>query len=178
MTRGKQIEEKIRQYFKTAREKMPEITDEMLCNENGEYIYYMNGNDGTDFDWIANGNCCEFFMFFKSTEMGFIKVYVNNDDTISGYMYKENYKWGDDAIYLDKGYLSEGDSLYLAALLYMMADRKRIYDKAINQIDFEYNPSEYEMADINGEKESEDDDDIWDAEWFDDDDDDDELFDD
>ncbi len=41
-------------------------------------------------------------MFFKSTEMGFIKVFVNNDDTITGYMYKDDYKYGDKAIELEK----------------------------------------------------------------------------
>ena len=124
MTKGQIIEAKIKSYFEKARAKMPDVTDEMLCG-NGE-IYYMNGNDGTFFDWCCNERLCEFFMFFKSTEMGFIKVFVNNDDTITGYMYKENYNYGDDPICLEKVKISNGDALYLATLMDKMAD-KNIY---------------------------------------------------
>lgn len=103
MNKSIELFDKIRDYFMEARKLMPEITDDMLCDEgDGEKIYYMNGNDGTSFDWFCNNRLCEFLMFYKSTEMGFIKVFVNSDDTITGYMYKENYKHGDKPICLTK----------------------------------------------------------------------------
>lgn len=159
MTRGREIEAKIRKYFENARKNMLEITDDMLCDEgDGEKVYYMNGNDGTYFDWCCNERLCEFFMFFKSTEMGFIKVFVNNDDTITGYMYKENYNYGDNQICLEKVKISNGDALYLAALMDKMADKKHLYDKPISQIDFDYEPSAWEIADM---CEDEDDEEDW-----------------
>ena len=79
---GRIIVNKVIEYIKKAREMFPEVTDDMLCG-NGA-IYYMNGNDGTEFDWEMNGRCCEFYLFYKETEMGFLKVFVNDDDTIDG----------------------------------------------------------------------------------------------
>lgn len=144
MTRGQQIIEKIKNVFADIRERYPLITDEDLL-ENG-VIYYMNGNDGTDFDWNANGNTSEFYMYHKN-EIGFIKLYVNNDDTYTAYVYPNGEMKAVETI---KGDLDEGDSLYLAALLYRKADREYIYDEAIDEIDFSYEPYESEMAEMNG----------------------------
>lgn len=110
----------------------------------------MNGNDGTDFDWNCNERLCEFFMFYKSTEMGFIKVYVNNNDTLSGYIYKEDYKYGDEPTKLKVVKIPNGIALYMAALMYEMADRKTLYDKPISEIDFDYEPSEWEIDEMGG----------------------------
>lgn len=152
MTKGKLFEKKLRQYFAEARElMMPKVTDEMLCDEgDGEKIYYMNGNDGTDFDWSCNERLCEFFMFYKSTEMGFIKVFVKNDDTLSGYIYKEDYKYGDKPTELKVEKIPNGTATYMAALMYEMADRKTLYDKPISEINFDYEPSEFEIDRMGG----------------------------
>ena len=144
MTRGQEIIEKIKGVFAEIREKYQFITDEDLL-ENG-VIYYMNGNDGTDFDWNANGNTSEFYMYHKN-EIGFIKLYVNKDDTYTAYVYPNGEMKAVETI---KGDLDEGDSLYLAALLYRKADREYIYDDDITKIDFSYEPYESEMAEMNG----------------------------
>lgn len=60
---GRTIINKVIEYIKKAREMLPEVTDDMLYG-NGA-IYYMNGNDGTAFDWEANDRCCEFYMFYR-----------------------------------------------------------------------------------------------------------------
>ena len=176
MNRGQRIIGSIRNYFEEARKQMPEVTDDMLCDEgNNEKIYYMNGNDGTFFDWVMNQRCCEFFMFYKRTEMGFVKVFVNKDDTIYGYMYKEGYKYGDEPICLKKERLLDGDSVYLAALLHKKADKENIFDKPICKIDFDYKPSMMEIEEMSDDYE---DDDVWDAEWYENDEEDDEFYDD
>lgn len=176
MNKGQRIIRTIRNYFEEARKQMPGVTDDMLYDEGSdEKIFYMNGNDGTDFDWGMNERCCEFFMFYKSTEMGFIKVYVNKDDTIDGYMYKEDYLYGDTPISLKETKLQEGDALYLAALLYKQADKKNLYDKPICEIDFDYKPSSWEIEYMNGD---DDNDDVMDAEWYDNDEEYDEFYDD
>lgn len=145
MTRGQEIIEKIKSVFAEIRGKYPFIADEDL-HSNGA-IYYMNGNDGTDFDWNANDRCCEFYMF-HSNEVGFIKLCVNKGDTYTAYVYPNGEM---SAIETVKGDLDEGDSLYLAALLYRKADREYIYDGNIDEIDFTYEPSEFELIEMNGD---------------------------
>ena len=142
MTRGQRIVEKIKAVFAEIREKYPLITDEDLL-KNGA-IFYMNGNDGTDFDWNANGRCCEFYMF-HSNGIGFIKLFVNKGDTYTAYVYPNGEM---SAIETIKGNLNKGDSLYLTTLLYCKADREYVYDEIIDQIDFSYEPSEWELQEM------------------------------
>ena len=73
-------------YFNKIKHDFPNIKNEDLY-DNGS-MYYMNGNDGTAFDWACNDRLCEFFIFGKN-EMGFIKVFVNKNDTIQAYVYED-----------------------------------------------------------------------------------------
>lgn len=68
----------------------PEVTDDALMD--GGAIYYMNGNDGTEFDFFANGRTCEFEQFYKSTELGCIKAYLTDTGVLSGYLWKDEGK--------------------------------------------------------------------------------------
>ena len=145
MTRGEQIIEKIKNVFEDIREKYPLITDEDL-HSNGA-IFYMNGNDGTDFDWDANDHTSEFYMYHEN-EIGFIKLYVNKGDTYTAYIYPNGEMSATETV---RGNLDKGDSLYLAALLYRKADREYIYDAIIDEIDFSYEPSEFELIEMNGD---------------------------
>ena len=145
MTRGQEIIEKIKGVFADIRKKYPLITDEDLHSNCA--IFYMNGNDGTDFDWDANEHTSEFYMFHEN-EIGFIKLYVNKGDTYTAYVYPNGEM---SAVETVKGDLDEGDSLYLAALLYRKADREYIYDGNIDEIDFTYEPSEFELIEMNGD---------------------------
>ena len=144
MTRGQMIIEKIKSVFAEIRKKYPLITDEDLYN-NG-VIFYMNGNDGTDFDWNANERTSEFYMYHEN-EIGFIKLYVNKSDTYTAYVYPNGEMSAMETI---RGDLDEGDSLYLAAILYRQADREYIYDANIDDIDFTYEPNEWELLEMNG----------------------------
>ena len=150
MTRGQQIIEKIKRVFAEIRKKYPLIADEDLHN-NGA-IFYMNGNDGTDFDWNANDRCCEFYMYHEN-EIGFIKLFVNKEDTYTAYVYPNGEMRAVETI---KGDLNEGDSLYFAALLYRKADREYIYDADINEIDFSYEPDEWELEEMKNEYDEDD----------------------
>lgn len=151
MTRGQLIIEKIKTVFADIRERCPLITDEDL-HSNGA-IFYMNGNDGTDFDWNVNDSCCEFYMY-HSNEIGFIKLFVNKGDTYTAYVYPNGEMRATETV---RGNLDDGDSLYLAALLYRKADREYIYDVNIDEIDFTYEPQKWEMYELNGEYETNDD---------------------
>lgn len=147
MTRGQQIIEKIKTVFADIRKWYPLITDEDLYGQGD--IFYMNGNDGTDFDWNTNERTSEFYVY-HSNEIGFIKLFVNKDDTYTAYVYPNGEMKSVETI---KGDLAEGDSLYLAAILYRKADRKYIYDTVIDEIDFSYEPEEWELREMNGDYE-------------------------
>lgn len=67
------------------KEYAPDITDDKLSD--GAAVFYMNGNDGTDFDYDVNERTCEFMQFYKSNELGLIKVYVTAKGTLSGILW-------------------------------------------------------------------------------------------
>ena len=80
----------LRLYLEFMRKEYPEITDDMLYTEDSdENIFYMNGNDETPFDFAVNNRLCEFMLFYKSTSLGFIKIFISTDDYIQGYLYPE-----------------------------------------------------------------------------------------
>ena len=60
----------------------------IIGNELDGKIYYMNGNDGTAFDWNCNERVCE-FMVFHENEMGYIKLMVYKDNTMRAYIYAD-----------------------------------------------------------------------------------------
>lgn len=160
MSIGRKILAEIKTYISEARKQYPEITDDILCDDGS--IYYMNGNDGTDFDWFCNNRCCEFYLFYKETEYGFIKVFVNANGTMNGYAYLD--KGYGDAIELPEYYLGKEEALYLASLLKLEADDKGIWDSTIDKINFdrEIDSDEYLKEEPEEEDEYEyDDEDDW-----------------
>ena len=90
---------------------------------------------------------------YHENEIGFIKLYVNKGDTYTAYVYPNGEM---SAIETIRGDLDEGDSLYLAALLYRKADREYIYDEIIDEIDFTYEPKEWELSEMRGYEENDD----------------------
>ena len=58
----------------------------VIGNELDGKIYYMNGNDGTDFDWECNDRLCE-FMVFHENEYGYIKIMVNKNNSVDVYVF-------------------------------------------------------------------------------------------
>lgn len=116
----------ITNYIKEIRSEYPNITNDMLYN-NGE-IYYMNGNDGTNFDWGMNDRICEFYVFGKNT-YGFIKLFVNKNDTMKVYVYN------DFGPFPTKEYsktVEQGFSLRMKKLMCTVADNKDLYDQPLN----------------------------------------------
>lgn len=60
-------------------------------------VRYMNGNDGTGFDWGCNDRTCEFFVFYDTGDnaLGYVKAYVTRDGNIEGYVWDtERYEDG------------------------------------------------------------------------------------
>lgn len=95
--------------------------------DNGA-IYYMNGNDGTDFDYQANGRTCEFYVFFKD-EVGAIKCFVNKDN-ICAYVYDKEDPWnGSKSKYETTS--SDFDLYMLCCYLQGSFDDKNRYDTEV-----------------------------------------------
>lgn len=89
-------------------------------------IYYMNGNDGTEFDWGCNDRVCEFVVFHEN-EFGYIKLLVGKDNVIDVYVYQDGGMNPTQVLtrYYDK------NPLELANFLYRVFDKNYIYDEPI-----------------------------------------------
>ena len=120
--------------------------------DNGA-IYYMNGNDGTDFDYQANGRTCEFYVFFKD-EVGAIKCFVDKDD-ICAYVYDKEDPWnGSKSKYETTS--SDFDLYMLCCYLQGSFDDKNRYDTEVT------NWTLTELSYIRSDNDDDDDD------WYDD----------
>lgn len=145
---GYEYKREIERIFKVAREMCPNITDNMLDN-NGA-IYYMNGNDSTRFDWNCNNRLCEFYVYHKN-EIGFIKAFVNRDNTIDMYIYE------DAGMIPTYEFTEEMENLKakrFASLMNYIADDENLWDRPIDELDWDVDT--IECYDID---ESDDDDD-------------------
>ena len=99
--------------------------------ENGK-IYYMNGDDGTIFDWGLNERLCEFMMFYDDkTKLGAVKTLVFSDGKIITYLYKNKTNSPFQEIEDD---ITETEAFELAVLLYEKADKLAIFDQAIEDM--------------------------------------------
>ncbi len=98
----------------------------IIGNELDGKIYYMNGNDGTDFDWNCNERVCE-FMVFHENEMGYIKLMVFNDNLIRIYVYADGGMHPTKE--LERHYYK--NPLELANFLYRTFDANNLWDEPI-----------------------------------------------
>lgn len=109
---------------------------------DGGAIYYMNGNDGTEFDWEANGRTCEFFVFYKSTELGIGKVFITTSGDLEGYYFHDEGQGEPEEISLP-AFQSSYDAQTFAGLLYVNADKQNKFDVKLDDISFDADEPEY-----------------------------------
>lgn len=131
--------DEIIEYIEKARNLHPEIADGLLLKDSEDAfglpytVYYMNGNGGTDFDFNVNGRTCEFMVFYKDTKRGFLRVWANDDDTISGYCYANG-----EFMPLEVGgtletvKIPEGSAEKFAYKLQKAADDKGLFDNPVS----------------------------------------------
>lgn len=62
--------------------------DKTALFQNGVTLY-MNGNDGTAFDWEANDRLCE-FMRFHPNEYGAVKLLLDKNGNVTIYIYADD----------------------------------------------------------------------------------------
>ena len=133
MTTADRVKQQVLDYIKSnIRDRFPEIKDDMLL-ENG-VVYYMNGNDGTGFDFDMNDRTCEFMSFYNSSDYGFFKVYVTRSGLIDGYAYLEG--GHGEAIRLEPKHVGEKEAKEFARALQLYADNLKKWDCNIEDIVF------------------------------------------
>ncbi len=110
-------------------ENLPNVKKEEY-EENGK-VYYMNGQNGTYFDWTFNGRLPYFMVFYKDGSCGAIKVHIMTNGNTKMYFYK----YGEKVPFITKKFkFDKNEILKLAIILIKNADDKGIADSAINDI--------------------------------------------
>jgi hypothetical protein len=107
----------------------PEVNNDMLT-DNGA-VYYMNGNDTTDFDWEANGRCCEIKSFYKTTKKGLYQVFVTIEGYIAGYIYPDE---GRSTIKIERKYIGEYEAHEFMFYFLENYDEKDRWDEIITEV--------------------------------------------
>ena len=111
---------------------LPNVKNKDL-EDNGS-IYYMNGNNGTEFDWYVNQKLSNFMVFYNDKDnLGAVKLIIHSDRNIYLYIYDERGKHLFKEI---KDTIDDNsDELFkLAIALKNEADDKRIFDGDISKI--------------------------------------------
>lgn len=111
---------------------MPELSFDAL-EDNGA-VFYMNGKNGTEFDWYVNEKVSDFMIFYNDKDnLGAVKTTLCNDGVLLIYVYGD---CGKTIIQTIKSKLdvTEEMILSLATLLRNEADDKRIWDENIEKI--------------------------------------------
>lgn len=102
--------------------------------ENDGAIYYMNGRDGTEFDWYVNDKLPPFMVFYNDeANLGAIKLLLYNDGGIAVYIFDEKGKKLIQEVHTHLA-VNDADLLELAVILRNEADDKNIWGAAIESI--------------------------------------------
>lgn len=128
------------------RDNLPDISFDEL--EEGGKVYYMNGKNGTEFDWFVNEHLPSFMVFYNDEDnMGIAKAFVYTDGGIVVWLFGDHGKTMVKEVktFLD---VKESDMLSLAVSLRCNADDKRIWDAAIDVLDSDNVPDESAVAEF------------------------------
>ena len=118
---------------KSIREYLPDVPSSDL-EENGN-IYYMNGKNGTEFDWYVNEHISDFMVFYNDEKnLGAVKFTLYTDGKVLIHIYGDK---GNTVVKKIEASISvtERELLTLAVILKKAADDRRIFDKGIDKID-------------------------------------------
>lgn len=99
--------------------------------EGNGAVFYMNGKNGTEFDWYVNEKISDFMMFYNDKDnMGAVKALLCCDGTLLLYVYGERGKTLVQEIQTNMD-VSENEIISLAVLLRNEADDKKRWDADI-----------------------------------------------
>lgn len=133
------IIEQVDKYMHEALEKEFPALQRSELEKDGA-VFYMNGKNGTAFDWYVNDHIPCFFIFYNDKEnLGAVKATLYTDGGMSIYLYGDhghaepiNYEVDIDA--------KENELLELAVTLTSNADNNRIWDDDIRKLDTDSTP--------------------------------------
>lgn len=105
-------------------------------------IFYMNGNNGTEFDWYVNDKLSPFMVFYDDKEnLGAAKLILYHDGYVEVYLYDEQGKKFIKTVHTNIE-SNKTDILKLAVILKNEADDKRIWDADIACIHTDMEPNQ------------------------------------
>lgn len=111
---------------------LPHVGIEAL-EENGA-VYYMNGKNGTEFDWYVNDKISDFFVFYNDeNNLGAVKLTLYYDGGVCIYIYDEGGRRLIKEINANVE-AGEDDILTFAVLLRNVLDDNKIWDANIDSI--------------------------------------------
>ena len=131
---------------KNISEYLPDVQSGDL-EENGN-VYYMNGKNGTEFDWYVNEHISDFMVFYNDeTNLGAVKFTLYIDGKILIYIYGDK---GNSVVQKIETSINitEQEMLDLAVILKKAADDKRIFNKGIDKIDSDIKVSADDIAEF------------------------------
>lgn len=129
---------------------LPHVKNRNL--ENKGEIFYMNGKNGTEFDWYVNDKLPPFMSFYNDKEnLGALKLLLYKDGETEIYIYDEKGKKliKELNIHLD---VAESDLLALAVLLRNEADDRCIWDAGIERINTDVRVSDEKIQEFKENK--------------------------
>lgn len=128
------------------KENLPDISSVDL-EESGK-VYYMNGKNGTEYDWFVNDHLPVFMVFYNDeNNLGAVKATVYIDGSMLLYLYDEKGKHLAKEIqtHLD---INEEELLKFAVYLRCNSDDKKIWDSSIDMIENDTLPDEDTVAEF------------------------------
>ncbi len=119
---------------------LPHVKSSDLEN-NGE-IYYMNGKDGTEFDWYVNDKLPPFMVFYNDeANLGAMKLLLYKDGGAAVYIYDEKGKKLVKEVHTDLD-ATETEIFELAVILRNEADNHNIWGAGIESINTDIKPGD------------------------------------
>lgn len=136
---------------KSISEYLPDVQSGDL-EENGN-IYYMNGKNGTEFDWYVNEHISDFMVFYNDeNNLGAVKLSLYADGKILMYIYGDKGNTVVQKIETSIN-MTEQELLNLAVILKKATDDKGLFGKGIDKIDSDIKASADDVAEFqNNEK--------------------------
>lgn len=116
--------------FKEIKNIMQEKIKEFNLDKNNilEDIYYLNGNDGTEFDILVNNNLCELAYLYKNEYIA-VKSYVCTNGTLLVYTFNKDLECIDE--YKKINFINYSEFVEFSSNIYEYTDFIGIYDEVI-----------------------------------------------
>lgn len=128
------------------KEFLPDVKKEDL-EENGA-IYYMNGKNGTEWDYYVNEHLSPFMVFYNTKDkLGAVKLSIYPDGYGTIYLYNDNGKNVCKTKNIKINTTKE-ELLKFATLLKIQMDDKSIWDSNIDKIDISKEPTKKEIEEF------------------------------